>query len=151
MPYFIIPDEKQDCVFLTCEGDMSLVEIRTAWSEVRGLLATTQWRRVLLDITALRTRPDSEQLFDLGNLIRRDFPLSGRIALAVRWDQAGFGKLLEMSVRTLGVYLKMFVNQEQAEAWILGEPPHNHHVPMFNSSSGACCTGGASGELKLVY
>src|SRR5271157_1641754 len=124
MPYFIIPAD--NCAFLTCEGNYSLDEATTAWREVQKVLAEREWERALVDVTALQTSPDTEELFDLAKLFWRDFPQGGRIALVVRWDQSRLAKLLEMLVRTLGMWLTVFVSEEQAEAWVLegtpGEP-----------------------------
>jgi hypothetical protein len=54
----------------------------------------------------------------LAKLIWRDFPLGGRIALVIRWDQSRLAKSLEMLVRTLGMWLTVFVSEEQGEAWV---------------------------------
>ena len=135
MPYFIIPYEKERCVFLTCDGYLPLTEATAAWQEVQSWLVTRRWRRVLVDVTALRTAPEMGQLFDLAKLLWRDFPQSGRMALLVRWDQSRLAKLLEMLVRSVGMYLTVFVNEEQAEAWILGESRDKHQLPTFNSTS----------------
>ena len=117
MSSFIVPADK--CVFLTCEGDMPLAEMTAAWREVQTVFTETGWKRVLIDVTALRTDFDMKELFDLAKLFWRDFPQFGRIALVVRWDQTRFAKSLEMLVRTVGIYLSVFVSEEQAEAWIL--------------------------------
>lgn len=126
-----------NCVFLTCEGNFSLDEVTMAWREVGGLLIATEWKQVLVDVTALRTSPETEELFDLAKLFWRDFPQSGRIALVVRWDQSRFAKLLEILVRSVGEYLTVFVSEEQAEAWILGGSQDKHQLPRFNAISEA--------------
>ena len=138
MPYFIIPYEKESCVFLTCNGYMPLTEATEAWQEVQSWLITRHWRRVLVDVTALQTAPEMGQLFDLAKLVWRDLPQGGRMALVVRWDQSRLAKLLEMLVRSVGLYLTVFVSGEQAEAWILGDSQDNHQPPTFNSTSEAC-------------
>src|SRR5208337_4891066 len=104
-------------VFLTCEGISSFDEMTAAWREVRAELAEKSLNRVLVDVTALRTSPDTDELFDLAKLFWRDFPQGGRIALVVRWDQSRLAKLLEMLVRSVGTCLTVFVSEEQAEAW----------------------------------
>lgn len=126
-----------NCVFLTCEGNFSLDDLTMAWREVEGLLIATGWERVLVDVTALRSSPETEELFDLAKLFWRDFPQSGRIALVVRWDQSGFAKLLETLVRSVGEYLTVFVSEEQAEAWVLGGSQDKHQLPRFDSISKA--------------
>jgi hypothetical protein len=117
MSYFIVTANK--CVFLKCERDLPVTEMKTVWREVQEALAGLKQKRVLVDVTALQTYLDTKELFDLAKLFWQDFPESGRIALVVRWDQARFAKSLEMLVRTVGIYLTVFVSDEQAEAWIL--------------------------------
>ncbi|MGA2787408.1 MAG: hypothetical protein ABSF60_07760, partial [Verrucomicrobiota bacterium] len=118
MSYYII--STGHCVFLTCEGISSLDEMTAAWREVRVELVEKRLNRVLVDVTALRTSPTTAELFDLAKLFWRDgFPGFGRIALVVRWDQSKLAKLLEMLVRTFGMWLTVFVSEEQAEAWVL--------------------------------
>ena len=119
MSYLIVPSYRY--VFLVCEDDMTLAEITTAWREVQDALAGMRKKRVLVDVTALKSSLEIKELFDLAKILWRDFPESGRIALVIRWDQARFAKLLEMLVRTVGLYLTAFVSGDQAEAWILEE------------------------------
>ena len=117
MSYSIISTD--NCVFLICEGISSLDEMTAAWREVRDELAEKSLNRVLVDVTALRTSPTTAELFDLAKLFWQDFPASGRIAFVIRWDQSRFAKLIEMLVRALGMWLTVFVSEEQAEAWVL--------------------------------
>ena len=118
MSYYIISTDH--CVFLTCEGISSLDEMTAAWREVRDELAQKSLNRVLVDVTALRTNPTTGELFDLAKLFWHDgSPGFGRIALVVRCDQSRLAKSLEMLVRTLGMWLTVFVSEEQAEAWVL--------------------------------
>ena len=56
----------------------------SVWREVQESLAEAGWKRVLMDITTLRTNPELEELFDLAKLYWRNFPLCGRIALVIR-------------------------------------------------------------------
>jgi hypothetical protein len=129
MSYYIISTEH--CVFLTCEGISSLDEMTAAWREVRDELARKNLNRVLVDVTALRTSLTTAQLFDLAKLIWQDFPTSGRIAFVIRWDQSRFAKSLETLVRTLGMWLTVFVSEEQAEAWILEGTQDEQAVEAF--------------------
>ena len=129
MSYSII--STNNCVFLACEGISSLDEMTAAWREVRGELAEKSLHRVLVDVTALQSSLDMKELFDLAKLIWQDFPESGRMALVVRWDQARFAKSLEMLVRTVGIYLTVFVSEEQAEAWILENAKATQLVEEF--------------------
>jgi hypothetical protein len=49
----------------------------------------------------------------------------------VRWDQARFAKSLEILVRAIGIYLTVFVSEEQAEAWILEHAKDTQPVEEF--------------------
>ena len=97
---------------------MTLAKMATAWREVQIVLAELGWKRILIDVTALQSSPDTGELFDLAKLIWHNFPRSGRMALVVRWDQSTLAKLLETLLRSVGVYLTVFVSDEMAEAWI---------------------------------
>ena len=119
MIYTVIPSQDDEFVFLTCTGDMTLAEMTTAWREVQLVLAELEWKRIMVDVTALESGPDTAELFDLAKLFWRNFPRSGRMALVVRWDQSTFAKLLETLLRSVGVYLTVFVSEEMAEAWIV--------------------------------
>ena len=116
MSYSIISTD--NCVFLTCGGISSLDEMTAAWREVRGELAEKSLHRVLLNVTALRTSPTTAELFDLAKLFWRDFPQGGRMALVVRRDQSRSAKSVEMLVRTLGMWLTVFVSEARGEAWV---------------------------------
>ena len=119
MTYSVTPSQKEKCVFLTCTGDMALSEMTTAWWEVQLVLAECGWKRILVDVTALQSGPDTAVLFDLAKLFWHNFPQPGRMALVVRWDQSTLAKLLETLLRSVGVYLTVFVSEEVAEAWIV--------------------------------
>jgi hypothetical protein len=119
MIYTVIPRQEEKFVFLTCTGDMTLSEMTTAWREVQLVLAELGWKRILVDVTALQTGPDTAELFDLAKLFWHDFPPSGRMALVVRWGQSTLAKLLETLLRSVGVYLTVFVSKAMAEAWIV--------------------------------
>jgi len=112
MSYFIVPTV--NCVFLTCEVDIPLAEMTAAWREVRDELAQKNLNRVLVDVTALRTSPDTDDIFDFEKLFCRDLPQNGQIT---------------MMVRSAGTSLTVFVTEEQAEAGILEEAQGQHQLP----------------------
>jgi hypothetical protein len=140
-----------NCLFLACQGDFSLEEVTTAWREVQGLLIATGWKRVLVDFTALRTSPEPAELFDLAKLLWRDFPPGGRMAVVVWWDQSRFAKLLETLVRSVGMYLTVFVSEEQAEAWLLAESQARLELPKRDCISMSGRTGNRSGAVGRTY
>jgi hypothetical protein len=130
LSYHIIPTD--NCVFLTCEGNFSLNEMAAAWTEVRDKLVEKSLNRVLVDVTALRTSPTTADLFDLAKLFwHNGRPEFGRTALVVRWDQSKVAKLFEMLIRTVGVWLTVFVSEEQAEAWVLEGTQYEETVKAF--------------------
>ena len=133
MLHFIIP--ANNGVFLICEGNYSLEAMTTAWREVQEVLAEREWEHALVDVTALQSSPDTEELFDLAKLFWRDFPPGGRIALVVRWDQSRLAKLLEILVRSVGTGLTVFVSEEQAKAWVFGDPRSKHRLPTWEGAS----------------
>jgi len=130
---------------------MPLTEATAAWQEAHSWLATRRWRRVLVDVTALRTAPEMGQLFDLAKLVWRDFPEGGRMALVIRWDQSRFAKSLETLVRSVGMYLRVFVSGEQAEAWILEDSRDKNQQPMFNPASKPCCATNKPGAVNAMH
>lgn len=123
MSYFINPVEEEKCVFLTHEGEMSLVETALARQEARALLTARRWTRLLVDITVTRTVFRAGDVFELAAAISRDVPRSARIALLVRPDQVKHAKLIETVARRGGKCLAFFVNNEKAEAWVRGLSP----------------------------
>ena len=139
-----------NCVSLTCEGHFSLHEVTPAWREVQGLLIATGWKRVLVDVTQMQTSPETEELFDWAKLFWRDFPQSGRIALVVRWDQSQFAKLLEVLVRSVGIYLTVFVSEEQAEAWLIGEAREKRRRRRLDPATKICPAANKPGEVNLI-
>jgi hypothetical protein len=87
MSYFINPFGGEQCVFLTFEGEMPLVETAAARREVAELLAANRWNRMTVDVTAMRSLPKVVELFDLGGALSRSTPRSAGIGLIVRPDQ----------------------------------------------------------------
>jgi len=114
-------------VSLSCAGSFSLHELTPAWRDVQGYLIATGWTHVLVNISGLQTAPEIGEIFDLAKLFWRDFPPSGRIALVVRWDQSTLAKLLEVLMRSVGIYLTVFATEERARAWMAG--PSSERLP----------------------
>lgn len=70
MTCYLMPSNNR--VFLTCEGNFSMNEMRSAWREVQLMLAKLGWKRILADVTALRSGPATADLFDLAKLFWHD-------------------------------------------------------------------------------
>jgi len=122
MTYTVIPCQKEKFVSLTCTDDMTLSEMTTAWREVQLVLSELGWKRILVDVTALQSGPDTAELFDFAKLFWHNFPQTGRMALVVRWEQSTLAKLLENWLRSVGVNMTVFVSEQVAETWILEAP-----------------------------
>lgn len=120
MSYFINPVEEAKCVFLTHEGEMSVVEAAAARQEVGELLTTKRWNRIIVDVTTLRSVPKGAEVFTLGELLSRSLPQSARIGLVVRQDQTRHASLIERVARKGGAFLTFFTDAEKAEAWVRG-------------------------------
>jgi len=130
LPKMTKAKQKDECVYLTCTGDMTLADMTMAWRKVQLMLTASGCKRILADVTALQSGFDPADLFDLAKLFWHNFPPSGRMALLVRWDQSTHAKLLEALLRCVGVYLTVFVSEEMAEAWVVEQPGrHQRSVP----------------------
>jgi hypothetical protein len=140
MPYLVTPDRGNRRVLLTCSGDMTLVEMKTAWWGIHHLLAEFGWKRILVDATAMTSEADIGEPFDLAKLFCHNFPQSGRIALIVRWDQSKSAKLLETLVRSVGVYLTVFVSEKPAKAWIADYSSDNLQKTVTRTAPQVCVT-----------
>lgn len=140
MPYLVTSDRGNRCVLLTCSGDMTLVEMKTAWWGIHHLLAEFGWKRILVDATAMTSEAEIGEAFDLAKLFCHNFPQSGRIALMVRWDQSKSAKLLETLVRSVGVYLTVFVSEEAAKAWIADYSSDNPRKTVTQTAPQLCVT-----------
>jgi len=130
MTYTVIPNQNENFVHLRCAGDLTLAQMTSAWRRVQQVLAKWEWKRILIDITALQKGPDTAELFDLAKLFWCHFPHRGRMALVVRWEQSTLAKLLETLLRNFGVYLTVFVSKEVAKAWIVEDLPKAASIPV---------------------
>ena len=65
MSCLINPVKEDLCIYLTCEGNSSMIEIMSAQYEVNALLAAKRWNRVVVDITGLLTQFAAHELFEL--------------------------------------------------------------------------------------
>ena len=135
MSHFINPVEDDKCVFLTYEGDTSLLESKAVQQEVKALLEARQWHRCLVDVTALRSVPKAGELFEFGRGLSAHTPRSTRLALIVRPDQVRYARFIEKVARNGGAFLTFFVEVDKAEAW-LAEVPEDRAVVGFAKHDG---------------
>ena len=131
MSYFINPIKEEECVFLTYEGDLSLIEIIAARYEANALLARKRWKRIVLDITELQSLLTAQELFEVAKGLSEDLPRNARIALVVRPEQEGHAKLIESAARNEGVVLGFFFDVEQATTWVKTMKPHAQNQPQL--------------------
>jgi len=122
MPYLINPIEKDQCVFVIYEGNLTRVEIMAARYEANELLSARRWNRMVVNIAGLRSVPMTMELIDLASDLSSDLPPSTRIALVARPDQIKGVKLVESVARIEGVFLNHFLDPDMAAFWVKQSP-----------------------------
>ena len=129
MSYFINPVKEDECVFLTYEGDLSLIEIIATRYEASALLARKRWNRIVVDITELQSLLAAQEISELAKGLSEDLPRNARIALVIRPEQEGHAKLIESAARNEGVLLTYFFDIGQATTWVKGTTLHEPSQP----------------------
>jgi hypothetical protein len=130
MSFFINPDNEDLCIYLTYEGDCSMIEIMSARYEANALLAEKRWNRMVVDITGLLSQFAAHELFALAKGLSADLPESVRVALIARPDQAKQAKLIENVARNDGLFLSFFLDVEEATIWAKGINLHTRMKPQ---------------------
>ena len=120
MSCFINPVKEDLCVYLTYEGNLSMIEIMSARYEANALLAAKRWNRIVVDITSLLSKFAAQELFEFARGLAADLPESVRVALVARPDQAKQAKLIENVARNDGLFLSFFLDVEEAIIWVKG-------------------------------
>lgn len=118
MAYFINPIEDEQCVCLSCEGEIPPRELAAAGYEAHGLANARRWTGMMFDITQLRSNPTAAQLLDFTKVLAGQVRRDARVAVVVRPDQARQANLLEKVARKSGVFLAYFLDPEKAAAWV---------------------------------
>ena len=131
MSCFINPVKEDLCVYLTYEGDCSMIEIMSARYEANALLAENRWNRIVVDITGLLSKFAAQELFDFAGGLSADLPESVRIALVARPDQAKQAKLIEAIARKDGLFLSFILDVEEATIWAKGMNFHERTKPQL--------------------
>ena len=119
------------CVYLTYEGNCSMIEIMSARYEANALLAEKHWNRIVVDITGLLSKFAAQELFEFARGLPADLPESVRVALVARPDQAKQAKLIESVARNHGLFLSFFLEVEEAIIWAKGVNFHERMKPQF--------------------
>ena len=130
MSYFINPDNDDLCIYLTYEGDCSMIAIMSARYEANALLAEKRWNRMVVDITGLLSQFAAHELFALAKGLSADVPASVRVALVARPDQTKQARLIETVARNDGLFLTFFLDVEEATIWAKGLNFHEHMKPQ---------------------
>jgi hypothetical protein len=135
MPYFINPVQEEKCVFVTYEGEMPPVEIAAVRYEATGVLMAKHWRRIVVDITQLRSVPTPMELLKFTRSESSDLPRSARVALVVRPEQRRRARGIQIVARNDGVKLSSFFDAEKATAWVRKLKPtrQTHRLPTDQS------------------
>jgi hypothetical protein len=129
MSYFINPIEDERCVCLSCEGEIPPQELAGISYEVRGLLDTRHWRRIMVDITQLQSDLTRPQLLDFAEVLAGRMPGNARVALVVRPDQDRQVKRLKKVSRKCRVFLASFDDPDLAELWVNQPQVPDKHAP----------------------
>lgn len=117
MSYYINPVESDCCVYLSYEGKLSPEEVAATQCEVAELLQTMSWRRMVVDVTHVRSDRTPWELFDAARGIGRR-PHYARVALVVRPEQVRSVQLIEKAARKDGLFLTYFIDADKAAAWV---------------------------------
>lgn len=131
MSFIINPVKDDECVFLTYEGKMPLVEVIAARYEAHNLLEKKRWNRIVVDISRLRSTLTNRALFELASGLSLDLPQSIRVALVANSEQAPQARFFENMARHDGVFLTLFSDDEKASAWVKKRFHHEHGQPRF--------------------
>ena len=130
MSYFINPVKEDLCVYLTYEGNLTMIEIMSVQYEANALLAAKRWNRIVVDITGLPSEFAAQELFELVRGLSGVLPESVRVALVARPDQAKQAKLIEGIARNDGLFLSFFLDVEEATVWAKGMNFHQRMKPQ---------------------
>ena len=130
MSYFINPVQEELCVYLTYEGDLSMIEIMAVQYEANALLEAKRWNRIVVDITGLLSEFAAQELFELVRGLSGDLLESVRVALVARPDQSRQAKLIEGLARNDGLFLSFFLDVEEATNWVRGMNFHKRLKPQ---------------------
>jgi len=118
MSYFINPVEEDRCVFLSYEGETPALELSTARYEANGVLNRRRWKRIVVDVTALRSVPTAAELFDFASGFSSGVSPETRVAIVVLPEQERHARVIETAARKRGVTLNSFLDPEQAIVWV---------------------------------
>ena len=118
MSYFIKPVKKDQCVFVTYQGEMTPGEIMAARYEANELLSMKRWNRIVVNIAGLQSTPKTLELINQASDLSSDLPPRTRIALVIRQDQVKDAKLVESVARIEGVFLAYFLDPDKAALWV---------------------------------
>ena len=129
MSCFINPVKEDLCVYLTYEGDCSMIELMSARYEANALLAAKRWNRIVVDITGLLSRFAAQELLGFARGLSADLPEGARVALVARPDQAKQVKLIENVARNDGLFLSFFLDVEGATIWAKSTNLHERMQP----------------------
>ena len=86
--------------------------------EANGVLNKRHWKRIVVDVTALRSVPSSAELFDFASGFSSGIPPETRVALVVLPEQERHARFMETAALKHGVTLNSFVDPERATAWV---------------------------------
>jgi hypothetical protein len=118
MPSCISPAGKDQCLFVSYQGEMTRIEIMMAQSIANETLSVKRWNRLVVNIARLQSTLTTLELIDLASNQSTDLPSNTRIALVVRPDQVVRAKLVESIARNKGMLLTSFFDAKEAATWV---------------------------------
>ncbi len=124
MSYFINPVGEDRCVFLSYEGEVPAVELSAARYEADAVLDQRQWRRLVVDVTQLRSLPKTSELIGFAGGLSSTVARARRVALVVRPEQERLGRLLQKVARHGRFFLTCFLDPDKATHWVKESTPN---------------------------
>lgn len=142
MSYFINPVGEDRCVYLSCVGEISAVELTAARGEADTVLDQHRWRHLVVDVTELQSVPTVPELFDLASGLSSNIYRTRLVALVVRPEQERYARIFQKIARRGRVFLTYFLDLDKATLWmkqssgrqVMGRNGRRNHEPISSSA-----------------
>ena len=122
MSYFINPVGEDQCVFLSYEGEMPVVELSAARNAVDAVLDQHHWHRLLVNVTQLQSVPTARELLAFARGLSSIISQTRRVALVVRPEHERHARLFQNVARRGRVFLTYFLDPDKATLWVKQSP-----------------------------
>ena len=118
MPYHVTVDTSLQCAILTHHGELSADDIRRSGIELIERAGRGEFTRILVDVSAIKNRLGTTQLFLSTEEVSQLGPPKPRVALLGRGDQADDLRFVEDVGVNRGIPLKVFIDKAAALKWL---------------------------------